>query len=839
MLSDKEIKKKFLPIFWKNPEKYYATQVLKEEGFIRNTCEKCTKPFWNTNPDAKRCGDPSCSGGFRFIGNSPCKKALSYTEVWKEFSKMFEKLGYTPVRRYPVVSRWHPTMEFTNASIAAFQPYVISGEIQPPANPLTIPQFCLRFNDIDNVGITGSHNTGFVMIGQHMFVPPEKWDQNQVFRDIHTWLKKGLGLPNDELTFHEDAWAGGGNFGCCMEFFSRGVELGNQVYMLYEQTTLDSKGYRDLKLKVLDMGMGQERNAWFSQGVSTQYDATFPEVLKHVYTQTGVKQDQDIIKKFVPYSGYLNADEVENMSEAWSEVANKVGVDVDTLRSTVLPLQGVYSIAEHTRTLLAALNDGWLPSNVGGAHNLRVLYRRAMSFNDKYHWNLDFNKITELHARGLKSQYPEFMENIQDVHIIMDIEKRKYQDTQKRTKEILKQVIEMDLTPDALVALYDTQGISPEIVQEEAKKAGKKVIVPDNFYALVAEKHEKVEQQTETHKKEVPHLEDLPSTQCLYFDHYDYVDFEARVLKVIGKYVILDRTAFYPTSGGQLHDIGTLNKHQVVEVFKQNAIVVHELEKKVDFKVGEKVLGKIDFDRRLQLAQHHTSTHLINGVCKNLLGNHIWQAGAAKFEDKARLDITHYENLTEEQVKQIEEEANKIIQENRPVYKSFMPRAVAEAKYGFTIYQGGVAPGKELRIVNIEGLDVEACGGTHLDLTGEAREIKILKTFKVQDGLVRIEFVAGKAAVNIFKKEKGLLEELADLLKCSNNQIPGRLEELFTKWKAVTKKGKKLSTEELRLASIEEYKGEVIPKACEILKTQPEHLIKTVKRFLEESHVKA
>ena len=149
-----------------------------------------------------------------------------------------------------------------------------------------------------------------------------------------------------------------------------------------------------------------------------------------------------------------------------------------------------------------------------------------------------------------------------------------------------------------------------------------------------------------------------------------------------------------------------------------------------------------------------------------------------------------------------------------------------------------MAPGKELRIVNVEGLDVEACGGTHLEMTGEAKEIKIIKTFKVQDGLIRIEFVAGKAAVDIFKKEKGLLEELADLLKCSSDQIPARLEELFTKWKAVTKKGKKLSVEELQLTSTEEYKGEVIPRACEILKTQPEHLIKTVKRFMDEGKVK-
>src|SRR3989338_11074670 len=154
MIPDKEIKKQYKPIFWKSPEKYYATAVLKEEGFKRAICSTCKKPFWSV---ASRtvCGDPACSGeGFAFIGKSPAQNRISYTDVWKQFSKMFQKFGYTPVQRYPSDARWNPTMEYTNASIAAFQPYVISGEVEPPANPLIIPQFCLRFGDTDNVGIT-------------------------------------------------------------------------------------------------------------------------------------------------------------------------------------------------------------------------------------------------------------------------------------------------------------------------------------------------------------------------------------------------------------------------------------------------------------------------------------------------------------------------------------------------------------------------------------------------------------------------------------------------------------------------------------------------------------
>src|SRR3989344_9022038 len=191
MLTDKEMKKKFKLIAQKEPEKYYPTSTLKELGFKRKQCTKCKTYFWTTTK-REICDDPQCSGSFRFIGDTPAKKKLDYIQAWKEFSKMFKKFGYTPIDRYPVVARWNPTVDFTIASIAAFQPFVVSGEVEPPANPLTIPQFFLRFGDISNVGLTGAHMVGFSMIGQHHFAKPHEWNQERSFQHIHTWLKKGL-----------------------------------------------------------------------------------------------------------------------------------------------------------------------------------------------------------------------------------------------------------------------------------------------------------------------------------------------------------------------------------------------------------------------------------------------------------------------------------------------------------------------------------------------------------------------------------------------------------------------------------------------------------------------
>ncbi|MBN2052931.1 alanine--tRNA ligase [Candidatus Woesearchaeota archaeon] len=844
MLSDKELKTKFKKLASAEPDKYYATNVLRAEGFMRKQC-KCGMHFWAIHQDQTTCGDPACIGGVDIFRGAPVKKKLSFPDVWLGFKKFFEARGYKAINRYPVIARWNPTIDFTNASIAAFQPYVISGESSPPAKKLVIPQFCLRFGDVDNVGVTGSHCTGFVMIGQHVFVEPSEWDQNELFQDIYDYITKDVGVPKEELTLHEESWAGGGNYGPCMEFFSRGVELFNQVYMMYEHS---DSGDKELKIKVLDMGLGMERVAWFSQSALTIYDAAFPTVIAKLRKKLNVEFDENLYRKFAPLSSKLNLDEAENIDEQWEDVAAELKINVDELKNKILPMTALYSIAEHSRALLFAIIDGGLPSNVGGYYNLRVIFRRALGFIEKFKWDVSLPEVCEWHAEYLKQVYPELLKGLGEVKKILEVEKHKYYQSKRKGEQVVEQLLKSkkEITPEKLVELYDSHGISPEQVIEEAAKQGMKVEVPENFYALVAKKHEQSdaeqEQKTQTHKAIELDLKDIPATEALYFDSYDYVDFEARVLRIIDdKYIILDRTAFYPTSGGQLHDKGVIGKTEIADVFKQGNVIVHVAKHKPDFHEGDKVAGRIDFDTRLQLAQHHTAAHIINGVARRVLGNHVWQAGASKSLEKARLDITHYDSLTDEEVAKIEQAANEIIKNNLPVYKSFMDRNVAEAKYGFVLYQGGAVPGRQIRVVAISGLDVEACGGTHLDLTGDVKIIKILKTSKVQDGIVRIEFTAGQAAVKTANAEKNVLSETAQLLDVDIDQLPARVEELFEKWKKARKavqKGTKLEKKELeefKLVSTVAYKGEeVLGKLAEILKTQPEHVNNTVKRFLKE-----
>ena len=829
VLTDKEQKKRFKQTASKDPDRYFPTAVLRERGFTRQTCMRCGTRFWSSH-ERETCGDPDCAGGFGFIGDSPVTTRYDYPGLLKGFAGFFETRGYTPIKRYPVVARWRDDTDFVGASIYDFQPHVVSGAVKPPANPLTVPQPSLRFNDIDNVGITGSHYSCFVMIGQCAFTQPTEFDQAKYFTDLFEWFTKGLGIPEAELQVHEDAWAGGGNFGPCMEFFSRGLELANQVYMLYEQTAGEP---RELSLKVLDMGLGAERNAWFSQGTSTSYETTFPTACAWLREKTGVEIDEELVTRFLPYGSMLNSDEVEDMDAAWESVAEKAGVPVDTLKAAIKPLAAVYSIAEHTRTLLFAIADGALPSNVRGGHNLRVLLRRALSFKSSYAWDFDLLELFDIHAAYLAGVYPELTDAVENVKKIVAVEIERFEEQRARSHKIVERELERGLDASRLRVLYESHGITPEMVSDIAKERGVEVEVPSTFYADLSEQQQNAARE-ENGTDAIVAFEGL-ATKQRYFDDWREMSFDGTVVAVDGDLVVLDGTYFYPTSGGQIHDLGTMNELDVTKIWKQGSAIVHEVPGHA-FGIGETVHGEIDWTRRLQLAQHHTATHVLHTAARDVLGPHVWQAGAEKKLEKARLDITHYEGLSRDEELEIERRANEIIEADLLVTKEFLDRDEAERRYGFGIYQGGAVPGDVLRIVSIDSIDVEACGGTHVDSTKEVGAVTLLKTTRISDGVVRLEYAAGAAAETILRERHDVLAKLAGLLSCEPEQIPGRCEELFMKWKKARKLAKKQQPmpKLLPLESQAPHDGDVLDAASSILQTQPEHLSQTIERFLDD-----
>jgi len=776
----------------KNPEKFYPIQVLKDNGFNRSKCSKCTTFFWSTVP-RKTCGEPECSGGYSFINDAPTKSKIGYLETWNKFSSTMKGLGYTPIKRYPTVARWRDDTWFTQASIYAFQPFVVGGAVSPPANPLVMSQPSLRFNDIDNVGITGRHYSTHFHLGQHAFQAKENYDKDKYLSDIITWLTKGVKLPLDEIQFHEDQWGGGGNLGVSLEYFSRGVELGNQVYMTYKVTPT---GYKDLDINVLDMGSGQERYPWLTSGKPINFELTMPQTVKYLYKQSGRKPDMDLWTKFVPVSGNLNVDEVDDIEKMWASTARKIGYSKNKLKEEIYPISSLYSIADHSRTLLFALADGALPSNSGGGYNLRSIYRRSMDFANKYNVKLDYSKLIEIHAKELKTQYPELSKSVKSVQEILKAEEVKYNQSKIVSKKIISKIIKTTVDENKLLDLYDSQGITPEELSEASKG---KIKVPSDFYMKVASRHEKRSAPKLEEEKDLTFDGVSPTTKLFWLDERAR-EFDAKVLKIVdNRYVILDNTLFYATSGGQNFDSGSLNMNRVVNTFNQGPYIIHEVEN-IDFKEGDEVIGRIDDERRTNTMKHHTATHVIGGAARKVLGKHIWQAGSDVNEERGRLDITHFNSLTSKQLKKIETVANNAVQDKIIVEKEILSKDLAEKRFGFTLYQGGFVPGGEVRVVHVKGFDAQACGGTHLDNTKEIGQIKLLGSKRIQDGVIRISYVSGDIAKQLEEEEQKLGSEILSAFGARSGTV-----------------------------TLEE-----ISDAAKILKSQKEHLPKTISRFIKE-----
>lgn len=768
-------KKKLLADFQKEPEKHWKVELFSQKGFERRTCSKCAKGFW-TLKDTDECPD---HGDYGFIGEKMAKVKWDYVEAWKEFEKFFEKNGHKPIPRYPVISRWHPTLFFTQASIQDFQRF--DGdllEFDYPANPLIVPQACLRFNDIENVGITGRHMTCFVMAGQHSFNDGSEgayWKDRCIELNFE-FLSKVVGVPEEELTYVEDMWAMNdmSAFGPSMETYSKGLEIVNSVFMQFQG--LESS-YRQLPLKVIDVGWGFDRLPWFIQGKPTVYDTSFGPVVEKLKKELSLEYDEELFRKYSVVCRNLDVEENLDIKEARGHIAKRLGVTLEDLEKKIDPMTAAYAILDHSRALAFSIADGGLPSNVGGGYNLRVIARRALSFIQKYGWQVKLEDVARWHADYLKKMFPELSANEEEIKKVILMEEKKFLQNKERSKRLVQSFGDRKISEEEMLKLYDSEGITPEQLGVE---------VPRDFYDKVTKRHMSQEKEETKSKLDVTGIQ---PTKILYYDEPYIFDFEAKVVAVLNEnFVVLDQTAFYPTSGGQLHDTGTIDGLKVTDVFKVGKVIVHRLFGEI--KSGKDVKCTVDRERREKLMRHHDAVHIVNGATKQVLGSHVNQAGAEKDVDKARLDITHFEALTDEEVEEVEKVANEIVKKKIAIRKHEMPRGKAEQSYGFRIYQGGYVPSKDIRVVEVPGFDIEACGGTHGHNTGDIGPIKITKTKKIADGLVRIELKAGDVAVEYMREKEKLLEEVARKLNVEESDVPKAVEKLFDTWKSL-RKGKK------------------------------------------------
>jgi len=805
MLSKEVLVKKFQ----KEPDRFWGVELFEDKGFTRKHCRGCGKFFWTLDSERTLCADSSCEP-YSFIGNPITKKKWDYVKTWKEFEKFFKKEGHTSIPRYPVVDRWRPDLYFTIASIQDFQRIDKGGvAMEYPADPLIVPQVCLRFSDVDNVGVTGRHLTSFIMSGQHSF--GDYWKDRCIELNFK-FLNKSMGIPEKKLVYIEDLWSmpDFSQFGPSLETASMGLELVNSVF---SQFTANGNGFKEMSSKVIDVGWGHGRLSWFSQGTTTEYEAVFGPVIQWLKKQTGIRES-DLFAKYSAIAGKLDFDEKQNTKKIKEQIARELGVSVGEMENEVAPLQALYAIADHTKTLLFAAADGGIPSNVGGGYNLRVILRRALSFIREYGLDLELEKVGELHAKHLRPVFPELKDQKLFSEVI-GIERERFQRSISKTSGIVERELKKGLDESGLVKLYSSHGITPETVEKAAKDLGARINIPDDFYAQVTGQHIKGKGEKKVVETDVS---EFPDTKKLYYEDVSLGEMEAEVVGSLkGNWVVLDQTVFYPEGGGQPSDLGTLvfggKVVEVVDVQKVEEVILHKVENLIP--VGKKVRGVIDSKRRERLVKMHDATHIVAGACRKVLGKHVWQAGAHKGVKCSRLDVTHYQPFSRHELKRIEEEANKIVKKGLKINATVMERGEAEKKYGFTIYQGGASPGKEMRVVEIPGHDVEACTGTHGNQTSGVGVIKIIRSERIQDGVNRIEFTSGDAAKEYMSEmeqvfntviglfgERGIvvknyfdldvLTDTAIIFSVDVKQLPKTIEKFLRETDASKLEGKKL-----------------------------------------------
>ncbi|PSQ41171.1 alanine--tRNA ligase [Halobacteriales archaeon SW_12_71_31] len=825
-------------------EEEYRLDYFEEHDMVRRECASCGDHFWTRDRDRRTCGEPPC-GEYSFIDDPGFDREFTLEEMREQFLSFFEARGHGRLEPYPVAAnRWRDDVLLTQASIYDFQPHVTSGKTPPPANPLTVSQPCIRMQDIDNVGVTGRHTMAFEMMAHHAFntvgdVPEDRYAYHgEVYWKDRTVeycdeLLETVGVDLDEVVYIEDPWTGGGNAGPALEVIYRGAEVATLVFMSMEadpdgEYELKGERYTPMDRYVVDTGYGLERWTWVSQGTPTVYEAVYPDTIAFLRENAGLSysdEEDAVVAQAARLAGKMDIDEAEDVEAARADIAREVGVSVDRLRELVEPLESVYAIADHCRTLAYMLGDGIVPSNVGSGYLARMVLRRTKRLADDVGVDAPLDELVDMQAERLG------YENRDTVRDVVRTEIESYRETLERGESRVTALAdeyaarEEPIPVEELVELYDSHGIHPDTVEEMVAGRGVTVEQPDDFLALVASRHEGGQAFDETDDDRPSDLAgagiedrlvDLPETERLYYEDQSGTEFEAVVLdsfeREVGEEdetvcdVVLDGTMFYPEGGGQPADEGVLSGEDasadVEDVQVHDGVVVHRVDAELD--AGEIVRGQVDADRRRQLMRNHTATHVVVHAAREVLGDHVRQAGAQKGTDSSRVDLQHYRRVSREEVKAIERVANDVVTGDVSVRQEFADRHEAETEHGFDLYQGGVPTGEQLRLVHVAE-DVQACGGTHVARTGEVGTIKILRTEPVQDGVERFVFAAGPAAVEATQRTEDALYEAADTLDVSPPEVPAAAARFFEEWKG---RGKRIDDLQDEIAALRASGGD-------------------------------
>ncbi len=823
-------------------------QVFHDNGYTRRQCRVSGLWFWSSDPNRDTCGDTE-EDEYTFIGapiiDGFSQRGQELKDAMREqFITFFEEREHTRVEPYPVLARWRDDIHLTIASIADFQPHVTSGAVEPPANPLAISQPCIRLNDIDAVGRSGRHLTTFEMMAHHVFNRPDEgkmyyWMEECV-KYCHDMLCVTFGIDPAEITYVENPWSGGGNAGPAVEVIVGGLELATLVFMNLEEHDegdVEIKGvkYAEMPLQIIDTGYGLERFCWAAAGTPTIYEAIYPESVAWLKEQAGFSAEMfemtqseldSLLGEMSRLFGIMNIEvgsDGDRMREVFLSRLGERGhsIDSEMFEAITEPLSKIYAIPDHMHALANMLGDGLVPSNAKAGYLARMIARRVLRMRDDLGLDVSLSDLA-LHHLEVNYSTKRMKQTQEGLVTILKGEEERYDEMLRKGIQVVKTAIKdipkeaSELPDEILFTINDSHGIAPDLVMNIATDLGwKNLVLRTGFNAEMAERHAamaKAAAKAVSAKPLVENLPELPATVALYYEDVSSQNFEASVLACLPLVgddlpegathgIVLDRTCFYPEGGGQEGDYGNLTcdsaSHSILDTRKVGELVIHL--SSGPFEVGDMVHGELDWTRRRQLMDHHTAVHIVGGAARRLLGPHIYQAGANKSVESARLDITHHRRLTRSDLDQIEALANEVVQNVSRTEKLTLDRKDADRKFGFDLYQGGAPKGSDIRILRIADHDIQACGGTHHDEPGRIGQIRIVRSNAVQDGVERLHIVAGQAAMEHARNQETILRDASEVFQVPVDELPATAHRFFGEWKEQRKRIEALEAEIVRL----------------------------------------
>lgn len=747
-------------------------------------------------------------------------KYMTGNEIREKFLKFFQDRQHLMLPSASLIPQDDPTLLIIGAGMAPFKPF-FTGKMKPPATRITTCQKCVRTGDIENVGRTARHHTYFEMLGNFSFgdyfkkeIIPWSWEfltkelelpADKLWITIHTEddeahdMWREVGVPEERIVRLDDNWweIGSGPCGPDSEIHidlgpergcgkptcgpgcdcDRYLELWNLVFTQFNQ--MPDGTYPPLKSKNIDTGAGLERLASVIQGKPSNFetDLMFP-IIEYACKVAGVEYGKD----------------------ADTDVSLKV-------------------IADHARSMTFMIGDGILPSNEGRGYVLRRILRRAVRHGRLIGISEKFLAGAVDVVIGMFGHvYTNLSEKRDYIQKVIDMEETSFLRTLKQGSELLNEEIaklkeEGKTVLDGATAfkLNDTFGFPWELTAEILEEQGLTMDKEGFDAALEVQRQMARDARNdkagrpvvyETKGVDVAALKvDESETKGTIVQMYPAHDAQAIESAEDGSEVavICDVTPFHAEGGGQLGDIGTITAPTgvinvtVTKKLPDGAVIMIGSVTEGTVSVGDAVTFTVEMGRKNDIARNHTATHLLHAALKQVLGDHVNQAGSYVGPDRLRFDFSHFSQVTEEELKEVEAIVNEQILASKAVEIEELPIEEAKKKGAMALF--GEKYGDIVRVVTVPGFSMEFCGGSHVENTAKIGMFKIVSEGSSGAGVRRIEAVTGHGAVAHVNETEEMVKGLAASLKCRVADVPARLEALQAELKAAQKKAEELAGE--------------------------------------------